>query len=281
MEEWIREHTTLADYGSRLKTHLARYKTQNLGVADDGVWKSSGKHYPHILPEPQQAHNILAHIRDDFWREFSGMDAKLHRDFHHLNSSQAMCFNLFYPFIRNTNVFGELLSSLGLAPRRIETWAFEYEPDPVERTNFDFYLKITDGTQIFFELKLSEVEFGVAEDDARHREKLARIYRSALEGLVDPSALEPEFFFAHYQLLRNISYLANEPSHLFLIYPAANERLQPAVDRVHAMIYEEHRHRVHTVYLENLVDELVSRVLPGDMTAHFNQFAEKYFPHPA
>jgi len=268
----------VADYGSRLKAHLARYKTRNLGVADDGVWKRNRKRYPHILPESRQALNILAPIRDDFWGEFPEMGAKLHRDFHHLNSSQAMCFNLFYPFVRDTGLSGELLSSLGLAPGRIETWAFEYEPDPVERTNFDFYLKITDGTQIFFELKLSEAKFGAAKDDARHREKLARIYRPALEGLVGSSALEPEFFFAHYQLLRNISYLAAEPSQLCLVFPAANERLKPAVDRVRALMSDDHRDRVHTIFLEDLVDDLVSRVPPGDIAEHFDQFAEKYFP---
>ena len=43
---------------------------------------------------------------------------------------------------------------------------------------------------------------------------------------------------------------------------------------------EDRRGRVHTVYLEDLVDELAARVPSSDVSEHSDQFAERYLLRP-
>ena len=87
-------------YSTKVKRHLADYKKERLQIVEDGVFKQNKKHYKHILPENLKELNIIEIYRKEFWDySFMNEDIKLHVDFHHLNSSQAMCFNLFYPLI--------------------------------------------------------------------------------------------------------------------------------------------------------------------------------------
>ncbi len=87
----------MPSYAERMKAHLAAYKRHSLGVSEDGVWAKTGNSYPHILPTDRQQLNILEPFRHEFWAycEAHKPAIRLHRDFHHLNSSQALTFNLF------------------------------------------------------------------------------------------------------------------------------------------------------------------------------------------
>ena len=218
----------------------------------------------------EQQLNIIESIRDSFWTEFPDMGVKLHRDFHHLNSSQAMCFNLFYPFVTTSEGIGWLQSALRIPGGPADTWAFEHEPCAEEKTNFDFYLDLG-GRQCYFEIKLSELKFGDAKADARHVAKLEGIYAPRLRTIVRPEALEPDYFFANYQLLRNLSYLHDDVSDLFLVFPRANGALIPQVTDVLSKVDEAMRTRVHMVYLERLVPKSEKHA-PLAM----KQFAVKY-----
>ncbi|MDH5202484.1 MAG: hypothetical protein OEW69_04420, partial [Nitrospirota bacterium] len=195
-------------YGTRLKQHLAIYKKTHLGIAEDGIWKKNGKRYNHILPEQLKSFNILETIRSEFWAfKRRNPEIKLHADFHHLNSSQAMCFNLFFPFLGmpNYNVT-HLLHAVNLPVAKLRSWSFERILDEAEGTNFDLCLEFESGGRTLFEVKLSESGFARATCDKRHKEKLEFIYRPALEGKVTPNCLEPAVFFKNYQLLRNVTY---------------------------------------------------------------------------
>lgn len=266
------------NYADRMKSHLAIYKVKKLGVEDNGLWNRNQKQYPHILPMARRELNLLESIRKDFWAGFSKSGVKLHRDFHHLNSSQAMCLNLFYPFVQETVGSEALLSTLGLPVQPIEAWQFEYEPEPEERTNFDFYLKLPGGCQVYFELKLTESKFGAARDDANHRRKLEDIYGPHLEGLVEQCALQPAFFFKHYQLLRNVSYLASGPNYVFLIFPYENIELRPAIDEVRSVMTKKAVDRMRVIYLEDFVSGLAAHSLPESLDKHMRLFTEKYLP---
>ena len=82
-------------YVERLKRHLAAYKRDVLGVAEDGIWSRNGRAYPHILPAAQRDLNLLAPLRAEMRAFLAATPTfRYHMDFHHLNSSQAMCLNL-------------------------------------------------------------------------------------------------------------------------------------------------------------------------------------------
>src|SRR5206468_11772445 len=87
---------TDTDYIERLQQHLAGYKISVLGVTESGVWGTPPRSYAHILPREQFRLNIIAPLRERFWPERDRRGWKLHKYFHHLSSSQALAFNLFF-----------------------------------------------------------------------------------------------------------------------------------------------------------------------------------------
>jgi len=209
-----------------MKAHLARYKREHLVVLEDGLWRSNQRPYPHILPESAHRLNILETIRDDFWEYFKNHCATLplHTDFHHLNSSQAFAFNLFYPWACNEAAHRYLLSALSLEREEIVHWSFEAIPDPAERTTFDFYAVLASGRRVLIEVKLTEARFGDTVPNQEHRNKLQKTYTPRLVGKAIASGLEEAVFFPNYQLLRNVSHLdIGRGDCLCLVLPRAND----------------------------------------------------------
>ena len=219
-------------YQPRLTTHFEAYQAQRLPGLPDGVWVHKGQErtYPHILPKDQYQLNILPSVRDRFWNWFGTQkgEVKLHRFFHHLNSSQALCFNLFFPFLKEDGktVDPRLLQALGIDDQGRFTGHFERVFDKDENTNFDLYLESDSDQRIFFELKYSEAEYGSCKNDPRHCDKLEKHYRPHLREHIDAQWLEQKTFFRNYQILRNMSYLGRHiESRLFFIFPKANQQL--------------------------------------------------------
>lgn len=212
-------------YAEQLKAHLSNYKRSHLKVDTKGEWSDSGRFYDHILPKELYRQNILEEVREPFWQyaRENGLTQSLHRDFHHLNSSQALAFNLFFRFLNESATDSDvLLRALGVAPKSIVRWSFEEVPDSLEGTNFDVIVQFADESRLLVELKLSETEFGQCVDDKDHRDKLEDIYRARLKGKVVEETLAAPAFFKAYQLLRNVSHLRNE-DRLVLIVPRANK----------------------------------------------------------
>lgn len=272
-----------ANYQDRLKTHLSRYKTDALGVETDGIWVKNGRSYPHILPAEQKYENLLSPYREDL-RRFLDAHPKItpHRDFHHLNSSQAMCLNLFFPLVVDPEGRKILTDALGhnRGMASGDSWWFEKVLDKDENTNFDFLFHTNDGATAFFEIKLSETGFGTASDDDRHRKKLANIYRPRLSGRVKPALLEKVDFFSRYQLCRNFSYLQRPGDQLFIVYPRANRSLTKELDDFLGYVNEEHRDLVKAIHLETLIPRILD-LLPSTATRlrqHYLDFTAKYLP---
>ena len=127
-------------YQYALKKRLANYKISNLGIEEDGTWRN--RPYPHILPQEHYKLNILGTIREQFWNYYesnkSGLNSKKHINFHHLNSSQAMCFNLFFPFVMDNNRYLPiLLDALELPKEGVSEVSFERVLDEKEGTNYN------------------------------------------------------------------------------------------------------------------------------------------------
>lgn len=152
----------MRDYAKWLKQHLSEYRVQRFGVTELGIWKRNGRHYPHILPERFLEMNILETCRKEFWAYFrSRRGITLHPGFHHLNSSQAMCFNLFFPFFGLPEIDPKpFLAELGVQTNQVRTLGFEGILDEAEGTNLGFYWQLSSGQEYLFEIKLSKGGFG-------------------------------------------------------------------------------------------------------------------------
>src|ERR1700739_552749 len=153
-------------YQDDLKKHLADYKRLCLGIDEPGVFQYRGRDVPqdHILPLAEASRNLLEEAQPILKKY--GSKLALHKYFHHLNSSQAFAFNLFFPYFSGeAESASALLRALG-QEGILAGWEPEAVPAPDEETNIDVLWTTTDGARTFCEVKLSEADFGKAADDA-------------------------------------------------------------------------------------------------------------------
>jgi hypothetical protein len=126
---------------------LGKYKKDYLKVNEPGIFNYSGKNYylDHILPKNLENLNILQPYNHDPDLLIMLPNEKWHRYFHHLNSSQAMCVNFFYPLIKEKklDIILEMLKVSGKVNYLKTKFEKEssIESDPYRKTNFDFFIE--------------------------------------------------------------------------------------------------------------------------------------------
>ena len=268
-------------YSERLLAHLARYKTAGLGIAEDGIWTRTGQRYPHILPIAELEQNILPGVRDAFWPYARAGGIKLHRDFHHLNSSQAFAFNLFFPFFRPEGDPRPLLAALELPNRPVAHSGFEAVLDADEGSNFDVHWTYAGGGAVVCEVKLSEAGFGAARKDAAHLEKRQRVYLKRLAGKVVPGVVEDDVFFTNYQLFRNVAFADRElDQHAVFVLPRANAGLRTTLQTfIDDIVSADLRPFVHVAFVEDVLTRLAAEVVAKPaIRANVEQLQDKYLP---
>lgn len=259
---------------------MSNYKREVLGVEEDGLWRGS-RAYAHILPKKHRSLNILPSFKDEFWKWFGDQHPRilLHRDFHHLNSSQALCFNLCFPLMMGDGQgLAALLSAMGIAG--LPTGAcFEFQPDLTEDTCIDFSLPLQSGARVNFEIKYTETEFGSAKADKAHLAKFETIYGPRLAGRFEESFCCATKFLEHYQIARNIWHLNEQAGDIAVfLFPKANTRVRQQEPIIRACALEPFRSRIRIVYLEDLVLDLRERLEATEtkQSEHLEGFRAKY-----
>lgn len=292
VDEWLeihyedREKSTYGkapgsgQYVDRVKSHLTEYRRTHLGMDQKGTW--DGNSYGHILPKELRCLNLIETIRAEVCLYFQESEFTPDRHFHHLNSSQAACINLFWPLL--TCAEPDLpVESLGIGPGEVRHWEFEKVIDWKEKTNFDLYLELNSGAKTFVEFKYTEEEFGRAKDDVQHRQKLKDIYAPALRYYVNPEYLTKKKFFANYQLLRNLIYINPERNdRVVFLVPRANEKIVGKLHKVieSAILDPSVRSLIKIRYLEDVVyNAYESAHLSDDdfyLRTHLHLYRRKY-----
>lgn len=266
-------------YQKRLEAHLAEYKVRRLGVEAHGTFAHRGKAraYRHILPRELKWLNVPEAYRREIRNYVTKSQIRLHEGFHHLNSSQAFAFALFYPYLSGRS--SALERALGSGP--IEKWAFEFVPNKTEGTNVDVWWRSPDQIETFCEVKLSEGEFGPATNDSRHLHKLDTIYRPVLKGHVEDRLLEPPNFFKNYQVLRNLWLVArkcHEQDQLLFLLPKANKKPNGQLMDLLGQVRGSLRARVRIRHVEAVIGNLAAQPTGGDLSWYASGLAEKYLP---
>ena len=245
-----------ADYQNVLARHLSTYREGRLGVAERGTYRHKGRmlRYGHILPSDLLWLNVMEPFRKEVSDYVRRRDVKLHKYFHHLNSSQAFALNLFWPFAARSP---EALAA-ALGSSAVDALQLEHVEDPKEGTNVDVTW-LADGGRAYCEVKLSEREFGGADQDARHMAKLEGRYGPVLRPLLPAEDLRPQRFFKAYQIYRNL-WLAARPGHeldsVWFVLPKANEKLVSQLDSVLGRVGPSLNRRVHVMYVEPILERL-------------------------
>ncbi len=264
-------------YQQKLQAQLAQYKVQRLGVLENGTFSYRGQPrlYAHILPKRLAWLNVPEPFRREIREHVTREHIKLHKYFHHLNSSQAFTFALFIPYLMEApKVLGAALG----APS-IDKWQIERIIDSKEETNVDAWWRSSSGDETYCEVKLTETSFGAAEDDSRHRRKLRDIYGPVLKKYVDSQLLEPELFFRYYQIFRNIWLAARpgrEADRVVFLLPGANRKSNAQLRDVLKHVAPQLRHRVDVVHIEAVLAALTMKPGEPDLRWYRDLLTEKY-----
>jgi hypothetical protein len=287
-DSWRSEAAILdmRNFRTRITEHLGQYKKNKLKIIEPGEYLYNGeiKLYDHILPKDEMKLNIIEKYRDDFFNS-SYAQIKFHRYAHHLNSSQAMCINFFYPLIQEELLekIAETLRIPGHIIYNSENVCFEkeseLEPDGERKTNFDFFIKLDTGVKIYFEIKYTESEFGKAKNDGEHQAKFQRTYQPLLEkcDAIKEAFKNEAYFLNNYQIMRNILHI-DKDSYVVFIYPQKNVGFRTAAlqQRKDVVTSEYTSHFVFFTW-EGLLEQLEYRLKDHDLKKYYaSEFRAKY-----
>ena len=265
------------NFNEKIKSHLTTYKTANFPGVPDGQWKKNKKPYSHILPEGIKFDNLLPTYRSDLINYLTSEKVKLHEDFHHLNSSQAMCFNFFYPLYQDRKL--ELLTDfLGLINEIIKYDTVCFEKLGLETkfgrraTNFDFYFETETGKKIHFEIKYTESEFAKAENNSA---KFEEVYSNFLRP-INSSYHSSTKFFGNYQILRNLIHI-DENSFVTFVFPTENLGIKRGAESVKTDLLQNafHQHFFSATW-ERLFDHIFKSTTDAKLAKQLTDFQEKY-----
>jgi hypothetical protein len=261
--------------------HLSDYRKNILGIEEEGIFLHRGTPHRkgHVLPEGLERRNLIPPYGELFFGSEHGA-TKLHQYFHHLNSSQGLCINLFYPLLKE----GELpllVRSLGSDMKLPVQGIFESTSrleKAERRTSFDFHLQNQEGRDLFVEVKYTEDEFGGATIDEAHLDKFRETYVPLLENssYLTKDCNDPAFFLKNYQVLRNLVHISQQSEVVFL-FPRANRKVaEQAAQAREAFLTERGRDRMRIIFLEDLVAELVDACRGTRLQEHYESFRSKY-----
>ena len=273
------------NFQEQIRIHLGLYKSNVLGVVEKVIYNYKGKEhiYSHILPTNKCKLNIIDTYREQFFKsEYSKIS--YHRYFHHLNSSQALCINFFFPFIIESN-FKPILELLALKDLEVSSSVFEYDSD-VEvsnsrKTSFDFFIQLQGTKRVYVEVKYTEQEFGRAKSDHSHKEKFIKTYLPLLENniFIKDECKTESFFLKHYQIMRNLVHI-NEESIVVFLYPKANRKIDSQAKLVYEnVLTTKGKEKLKLLFLEDAVTRILETVAQEKINTYFREFKRKYLEY--
>jgi hypothetical protein len=267
-------------YQDELKRHLADYKRRHLGISEPGVFRYRGREvrHDHILPLAKEYRNLLQEAEPEARAFLAKHRHKRHRYFHHLNSSQAFAFNLFFPYFTDGPAAASaLLRALG-QQGVLDKWEPEAVLEPDEGSNIDVVWSTKDGARTFCEVKLSESDFGKAADDPLHRAKLRDIYGPVLAAHLEPGRVERPTFFEAYQFNRNVWHMVRaDRSRLIFLLPRSNDILWKQLKDLLLGVVPCTRDRISTVAIEDVITNLFGDDLcPKGLREYATKLRKKY-----
>ena len=253
-----------------------------------GIYYKNKKVYDHIFlnfndnfieGKYPESFNIKGNLMKD-------AEIKYHLGARHMNSSQVMCINFFNKFFERPEYEQILLnilrdSEIKIAPEdKIIAAAFEYEPCKKERTNFDFYMVLSGGIKISFEIKYTEKDFGSTSPDEndpdKYNKKWNNIYKYMVEKnhFFDKDKTDSDEFYKNYQINRNIAY-ATENDYVLFLTPEANK--DKGISEGRKYIDDLNNPQIKNLYWEKIMDKTMSAVSDyPELSEYYAKFYDKY-----
>ncbi len=132
-------------------------------------------------------------------------------------------------------------------------------------------------------MKLSEADFGKAENDARHRAKLLNNYSHALAGHLEAERLEPHAFFDAYKCNRHVWHMLRaEGGRLMFLLPRSNAGLWAQLQMLLSGVVPATRRRISAVAIEDVLANLsADNRCPVKLREYALRLQEKYLVQSA
>jgi len=287
---WLNEAAVLdmRDFQTKVKEHLGEYKRNMLNISENGIFNYRNKEflYEYILQIDKYKLNIIEKYRNDF---FATKAKKIifHKYFHHLNSSQAMCINFFYPLI-NKNLLELILNIMGIESEikyNSDEICFEKESEletnTGRRTNFDFYINLKSRIKIYFEIKYTEIGFGKAKHDHEHINKFNNLYMPLLNNnpAIKKIYKSEDIFLNNYQIMRNLIHI-DKDSYVIFIYPKENLSIRKtALSAREEIIENGWKNHLILFTWEDLIQQLKYSLNSKDLIDYYEEFSYKYLEY--
>lgn len=269
----------------KIKLHLSDYKINKI-IQECGKW-NNGKFYSHILPN-EKDNLINVSYKEQFEELYNQKKAHIHQYFSHLTSSQALCFNLFYPLVLENKldvIDPACKESSNENFEYIDQDSFEKMKSEKEKTNFDFFF-ISNNKKYFFEVKYTEETFGYVSSfkpNDKHDKKYQSYYKSQLSEISssDNEVTEKEFF-DNYQLWRNICHVydckTNKINEVYFVYLKDRTDLEQDVKDAIKKCKPEYKKHIHFLTIEKIVKDALS-VNNEKLHNHYLEFFDKYLDY--
>lgn len=270
-------------YSDIILNHLVKYKEDEFSGIENGMWKEVPK--GHILPKDKENLNLLPLYREDLvkYLDKNVKTLKKHIYFHHLNSSQVMCLNFFYPFEAERKL-DVILNAIGFINEEIlyDNCCFE-KPSQIELkakknyrpTYFDYYIETKSGKKIYFEIKYTEQAFAKAKPDIEHSNKFNEVYSTTLNSIKKEYCNE-KAFLENYQIMRNII-CVSENCYVVFLYPNDNKKIKSQSEMAKREIIKDVlKDNLMIITWESLISSINTNLINANMQKQLKDFKEKY-----
>ncbi len=267
----------MKDFKNKVIEHLSNYKENVLKIDEKGLYRKN--EYRHILPLSYKHSNFLA-----------GVDLPaglhLHMYAHHLNSSQVMCINFFAPLLNNEmgqKLLLDILHNSNVlkieSNTEIRKALFEMVEDANENTNFDFYIELSSGERIFFEIKYTEDGFGKTHPDKnsplKYKNKWDKIYSEHIKKSLLLKDMDEDTFYANYQIWRNVSYIRDTSDYVFFLFPFENKKACSDINKT-INCDDKFSCNVKSIDWKNIAETALNLSVGTEYHNHFKEFYTKY-----
>ncbi len=296
------------DFKKKVHEYLGRYKQDVLRIKEKGSYKNNT--YDHILPISEgddvyavdsiHQYNLLPVYRDELWQYILQQSSKkekfLHQYSHHLNSSQMMCINFFYPFAVKDEIKKHLISAiqnLGSVAFKINNpddlrFEFEYESAKEKSkgfspTNFDLYISNND-LNLYFEIKYTETFDAISKkkrkENNEYQKKYDDMYQGFAKKVIKDEWRPYERFYDNYQIMRNLVHI-DDNSFVIFLYHDKHTTTDKQVAKAKKFLKKEYQNRLICLTWDDLYSEIKKEMKSvfendADLDNHFKEFSKKY-----
>ena len=271
------------DFRSKAMSHMKNYKEKFLRLSESVDYK--GRKYDHILPEKHYELNFSPEVSEKLISSKFLSTIHWNRYSHHLNSSQVMAVNFFYPLIshQELNVF---LALAGIDDEIIYdvnhiffNKKSEKENTEGRRTCFDLYLKLKSGKEVYIKTTYTNGCYGRALNEG-YIERYREVYEPMLKesAVIREEYKSESYFMDNYRFMRSIAHL-DENSHLIVIYPRENWAIrEKSLTFKEDILEPEYAANFIPMAWEELLELLIEKVNDNNVARFYESwFKDKYF----